>query len=672
LGLRHARTAYRRAWRCRCNSKPELFRKKYFAEASLVVLTVGGAFGIRALHLDERPFWVDEAESSINALTILEHGYPTDTYLGLPTYENTLVQRWPGNAEYEFRDVSYSDNHFAVYHGWLPLYAMAASFVAHGIQPDLADESRAVKHDLSERKRRTRAARLPAVFFGALFLLIVFAGGATLYGRDAAWTALIVGSIYPFHLALSRQARYYSAEVTLTTACSLALWLLIRDCRWKYVYFASLALVLLFHTHLLSFCAAALVLLIFVPAIIRQHEAAIRKLITLAALVIAGTLPWVIVTGFHSHQSRIPRAWTLLEFPSDFWRYPPFHWHAAVPGIAITLLTAWLVRRKPRVSPRIMAPALRFAPALLFLGVWAACGYATFVTLVPAVSFDTGRLNLSYWGPMFLLGSIACAAIARVLAPRHSLIVAPVVTFVLFFATGHTLNFNQRFSGGDWRTDAVVFDHLGAMHLEKSTKLYAAPNDHLILTFYSGLPVQDITPVRKSYLDLYRGDIVYIDRSISVDADLLTPESIQRAALRNGYTMAEQDARKWSVLLGTRDYREAALKTCSPGSVGRIEPSPAFGQQLLSAHHKKLLSVFSNPPLELVTRGFDMRSWTDWRVLLKYRFIDPKAHSGSRANYAERLRGSDAIILARADTAIYRSRWHPANICDPIAFTFVW
>jgi len=66
-------------------------------------LIVAAAFAFRLAYIDANPFSVDEAESSINALTILQHGYPTDTYLGLPIYENISTQPWPGNPEYSFR-----------------------------------------------------------------------------------------------------------------------------------------------------------------------------------------------------------------------------------------------------------------------------------------------------------------------------------------------------------------------------------------------------------------------------------------------------------------------------------------------------------------------------------------------------------------------------------------
>ena len=94
--------------------------------AALLILGVG----LRLRYLDDGALFIDEAESSINALTILEHGYPSDTYMGLPMYENTLTHPWPESREYEFRDSSYSTRGMAIYHGWLPLYAIAASMLA--------------------------------------------------------------------------------------------------------------------------------------------------------------------------------------------------------------------------------------------------------------------------------------------------------------------------------------------------------------------------------------------------------------------------------------------------------------------------------------------------------------------------------------------------------------
>ena len=121
--------------------------------------------------MDSEQLWVDEAESSINALTILERGYPADRYLGLPIYENVLLTTSPESKEYEFKDSSYSDRGMAIYHGWLPLYSMAAALRSPGIQPDIDDgRPPAVRHTSQELTRRTVVPRIPSIVFAVLFV----------------------------------------------------------------------------------------------------------------------------------------------------------------------------------------------------------------------------------------------------------------------------------------------------------------------------------------------------------------------------------------------------------------------------------------------------------------------------------------------------------------------
>src|ERR1700677_174502 len=189
-------------------------RNRRWFEFLLLGVVIAAGLGFRWATLDATGLWCDEAESSINALTILQQGYPTDHYLGLPVYENTLVRKWPENSEYEFRDVSYSDKGVAIYHGWLPLYAIAGSFALHHIAPD--EPSIEVKNTIEEWKRRTVAARLPSVLFGELFLVFAFLAGTALYGRDAGWISLLALTFNPWHGDLSRQARYYSAAVAIS------------------------------------------------------------------------------------------------------------------------------------------------------------------------------------------------------------------------------------------------------------------------------------------------------------------------------------------------------------------------------------------------------------------------------------------------------------------------
>ncbi len=604
------------------------------------------AISLRIQNLDTLPMWVDEAESSINALTILEHGVPTDSYLGLPIFENTHVWEWPESAEYEFRDVSYSDKHLAVYHGWLPLYSIAASLAIHGVKPDVADGSRETKHTLDEQKWRTRAARLPAVIFGALFLVIVFVGARAMYGRDAGWAALIAGTIYPSHLVISDQARYYSLQVTLTTACCVMLWYVIQTCRWRHVLVAAVSYILLFHTHLLGFVTACIVFVLSVPVIVYRHSDYFRKLGAFGAIVLAGTMPWVLATGFYKHQSRIPRAWPLLHIPSDLLQYPPFNLGYAAVAATIFGILLLINMRSAGSSREVLKPLQQLRPVGLLTITWAAVGYTTFILFMPAVSFTANRLNYSYWGPLFLLFVAVSAAITRALLPARSNAVHAVVAAGLLltmhvavhfpgwvkpddqdasrgtFVLGHTPG------EGSWDAFAEVFQQIDTMRLDVNSRIYAAPNTHLILTFYSGLPIQDITPVRKSFLDNYPGEIIYLDRLTMTASRFLTQERILRTARNSGNPMTAEAASQASVLLSTRGYRQAIAETLAPGEHVELEPVPAFLRPLLEAHRREEALNFTRSGFELVTGPYEIRNWLDWVDVFKYRFVNPDSRRG--------------------------------------------
>jgi Dolichyl-phosphate-mannose-protein mannosyltransferase len=625
-------------------------------EICLLILVIGGGVALRVSDLEAYPFWVDEAESAINALTILQHGYPTDTYLGLPIFENTLIQPWPDNPEYEFRDISYSNRHMAVYHGWLPLYAIAASFAISHVRPDAPAPAPSIRHDLSERKRLTRAARIPSVLFGAGFLALVFVGGNLLYGRDAAWTALICGSLHPWHIGLSRQARYYSAQVWLTTACCILVWLMIKRAEWKHFLFAGLGFVLLFHTHLLSFLTAVMVVAFTAPLIFKQRRA-VAKIVSFGLIVAGGTLPWLILTGFLTHQAQIPRAWALLRLPADLTEFPPVQITNLFLGAIFVAAAAWALLAGERASSRLRKPLLESVPSLSLIAIWVGCGYTAFLVLVPAASFDDTRLNLSYWGPTLIGASVLCSASARIITGRRSALAAPVLGLLLLVILGYSsqLRTHRDLGGGSWTANEQLIDWLGAMHLQEDTKIYATPNGHLILTVYTGLPVQSILPVRKQFLNSYRGEIVYIDSPVSVDWNVLRREQVENAAVRDG--IPPDSAGQWLWLLRTRQYREAMLNNVGPGESVQLASLPRFATTLLSASRKEIQAAFARSSLRLMTRGFEIQNWQDWCAVLDYRFVNPELRRGANSNYRERLRGTEGVILTGADTVIYRSRW---------------
>jgi hypothetical protein len=660
-----------------------------------LVITAGLAF--RMMSLDASGFACDEAESSINALTILQKGYPIDHYLGLPIYENTLVQPWPGSPEYEFRDVSYSDRGVAVYHGWFPLYTIAASFALLHIQPDVPEPALNVKYERDEWKRRTRAGRLPGVLFGGLFLAIAFIAGSVFYGRDAGWIALLSLTFHPWHVVMSGQARYYSATIAISTGCCLMVWIMVTRRRWRDYCIGALAFVLLFHTHLLSFAVAGIMLGLLTPMIVYRHPGDVVKLAVFGTSVSAGTLPWLFLTNFYKHQSLIPRSWALLSLPADFLRFPPAQLvMLAIPCLFFLMASAALA--SSRFPSRLKAALTDSLAPLLFLGAWAGCGYCLFLLFMPAASFF--RNSMSYWGPDHLMLPVIAASVARMITStlrpnqksgailesirlkdfligssvqnrRTDLVSGWTIIAALLLMVQSCLG-SLGSVGTKWSDLDGIARTLQAMNLQKDTRLYASPNDHLILTFYTGLPIQSIAPVRKSFLDEYHGDVVYIQRgAFDPDPDTLVPRDLRSLAFRHGTNLSRPGSETLSTLLRTRDYRQRILEDVT-GLGASIEEAPLFARDAFFHYEEQSRSrAAAFAPFDLMTRGFSVATLADWSEIFVYRFVNPNSRRGPNLNYAARLRGSKAYVLASSGTVIFRSAARMPRDGTGIDFTFV-
>jgi uncharacterized membrane protein len=421
-------------------------------ERLLLFLVLASGLFFRAWDLGSPPLWEDEAESSINALTILQHGYPTDQYLGIPLYENTLLRPWPESKEYEFKDLSYSDRGMAVYHGWLPLYSIAASFAFFGIEPDTAHDQIRVKHDVAEFTRRTIVARLPALVFSVITMLMLFACGHALFGKDAAWTALVAGAFLDSLVWMGRQARYYSATLALSSVCGFLLWRMLQRGRWRDFVCGGFVFVLLFHTQLLSFVTLSVLFSLMSPLLFR-HRHGLAKIAVFGLLVTLGVVPWVLWTGFLEQSKFIPRAWSLLAFPDDLIPYLLDH-KAFVALYGAGLLWGLSLRLwRKRLPESLQVNFLIYQRAVVFLCMWIFLAALSFLFLVPAASFFFTRLSLQLLPPCALLAAILLASLARVCSLRPQNVVAPVLLLLFLFGAdriGHV--------GGTRQADTVLND----------------------------------------------------------------------------------------------------------------------------------------------------------------------------------------------------------------------
>ncbi|NWG11995.1 MAG: hypothetical protein HXY20_00495 [Acidobacteria bacterium] len=598
------------------------------------------AFGIflRAYNLDVPELWEDEAESSINALTILEHGYPVDHYLGLPIYENTLVKPWPESREYEFRDVSYSNKGLAVYHGWLPLYSIAASLRLFGITPDEAREIPRVLHGADQAALRTIAPRIPAIFYSLIFLVSLFFLTRSLHSNDAAWAAVIAASVMDGLVTFGRSARYYSATLALVMLSGLAIWRLRESRRPRDFAFAAAALILLFHTHVLSFCVMGL---LFAGASLRFWRARtlIPKLALFSALLAAGTLPWIWLSGFPDTLAASPRAWPLLDMPADLlWFRRENLAFAVVAAAGLGCLASGMLLR----ARRFFEPFLAHRGGMLFLAAWVATSYIIFLLLIPAASFFPSRISLMTIAPGLILLCVALAALSRVVTRRFCAPLTVLLVLAVLIAADrihlHTLHSAE--PGGTF-TDFV--DVMSDWQFAPGTRIYADPNRHLILTYYSGIPIQSIAPVRKSFLDGMKNGLLIIETTSPGSA--LSIGWILEEARRTGSSLTREQACSLArqldmVVVGRRLEGKVASVRPPVGELTLLEKNLAALQQRVT--RAQIESLKRSAP---IFRGYDFQHWSDWWPVFFYRFSHVERRWRDNLNYADRVRHSSALVL---------------------------
>jgi hypothetical protein len=624
-------------------------RRRWRTVALLVALLAYGVL-LRAWDLSSIPCWVDEAESCINALTILDKGVPADRYLGVPVYENTLTIPWPQNSEFEFKDSSYSSQGVAVYHGWLPLYSIAASYSAAGIKPHVDDSFRGVRYSAQEMRRRTAAGRWPSVLFGGLFLLAAFGAAREMYGPEAGWAALAGGAVLAPAVEYARQARYYSATLALVTCACWLLWRVHRQGAWRDFLLAAVVLGLLFHTHVLSFVVALAVGALLLPWVLR-HEQAGRKVAAAGAVVAAMVLPWAILSGFLTASTGAPSARHLMQFPRDYLAYPARHLPflvAGAVGVAFLVAAPWLrARLGERRADRLFEPVSGARRrAMLFLAAWVVLAFVGFMLLMPAASFFAQRLTLTMLGPAFLLAAMIFAAAGRLLCPRYAAVVGPLL-FVMIAVLGRQARLRPEPPPARSMYDVV--EALRAVAFTPDARVYATPNDHLIFTLYTGMPVASVAPVRKAFLDHYAGDVFLLElpRYELLDAgdvrSVGQPQKLDLSRFSDGDLERLVEGRLVRQELVTRGVAHVLPEAEDlPPELAACMPALAERQREKTRQRGELRKRLEAHP---VFNGYSLPDHSSWWPVFFYRFIGPEARSGPRLNYAERIRGADAVLL---------------------------
>jgi len=642
-----------------------LRRWKDMGQASEMVLLLACLVLATALRLSfavGEPFWEGEADSNINALSILERGYPADHYLGIPIYENVLLTTSPGSREYEFGSASHSARGTVVDHSWLPLYSIAAAFAFAGIHPDVDDgRPPTARHGSSEFRKRMIVPRVPSVVFAALFLFFVYRLGRMMFGGDTAWSMLMAAAFAQPVVSFGWRVGDYSATLALTALTGIAVWKLTHEGAWRHSVLAGVALILLFHTHLLSFMILSAVLLANVPFALDQPRWKSKLLLT-GVIVIAGLAPWWYWTNFFAVSTRMPMAWPLLAFPSDFvfWFTARKAFMGAI-GLVVTLALLSSAFPRHRFTRRIMEAA-GDRQALYFTLIWFVTAYLAFIFLSSAASFVEARLMLVLAVPGYLLFAHCVAVAARTVTPRFSYALAPLAVLVFLASRGTAV-----FAGppAQARTSGVEAFVDVAKHwtLEPGTKIYAWPDENLLLTYVSGLPVQSIAPVRKEFLDGYSGDVIFVETGMPYVECL--PAEVQTIANEHGMALNFQEARQAALRVqrfGAREYLRGLVTDVWPPS----EPIGPIDHALIARHTEHTLEAGrASAEHYRLLRGFvPTNRLTSHLLPLHYWFVNPETHLGDRLNYRDRIRGAKAIILPNGSIIFDARRTRDVPLVD--------
>jgi hypothetical protein len=161
------------------------------------------------------------------------------------------------------------------------------------------------------------------------------------------------------------------------------------------------------------------------------------------------------------------------------------------------------------VGERWRRPFAGELPAFVFAIGWLAAAYALFVLLVPSASYWSKRLQLTVAVPGLLLTTVVLTVAARALSPGRSERTASAAMMVLLILAGQV---HLPLSEPARPTDEYnLFRLARSWRLAPGARVFATPNQHLVLTYYTGLPVQSVSAVRRDWFDAFPGDLVIVD-----------------------------------------------------------------------------------------------------------------------------------------------------------------
>jgi hypothetical protein len=387
----------------------------------------------------------------------------------------------------------------------------------------------------------------------------------------------------------------------------------------------------LFHIHSLS---AVIMVAVYIAAFPLWRWQPQRWLRIGTAGTISGllVLPWAVWSGWLSQTTWIPAARHSLDLSMLLRSLP-----SADPAVLTTagLGLAWFgvaTLLSDHISDRWRRPFVEQSAAFYFALIWLVLAYAIFVAFIPAASYFIDRLKLVVAVPGLLFITLVITAVSRALQPTARYL--PVIGMVVFLVLAGQLPL--RVVLGDTDDAARHFaDLIGLVRswtLGAGGRIFASPNDHLVLTYYSGRPVQSIAPIRKEWLDRFPGDMVIMEGKRFITP---APAEVQDTARGLGHALTPAEA------------KSRALAAPRLATALRLQESGVFvmppGEQMDALDHAVVTLVQENTRRQVLhqwLRGTPLgqvatpSDFWEYRHSFFYWFADPIWRSGPGLNYS--------------------------------------
>jgi hypothetical protein len=489
-----------------------------------------------------------------------------------------------------------------------------------------------------------------------VFVVAAYGLGHAVHGPPAGWALALAAVLSNTFVWCGRQARYYSAALAGNAVCGLAIWNACRRGRVSDHLLAGLAVGLLFHVHSLGAVTMAALYVAALPLARRQPRLWLR---VLAAGSVGGllVLPWAAWSGLLDNMAYVPAARRYLDPRMLLWSLPSRN-PAMLATAAFGL--AWLAVVSAgghRLGERWRRPILEERAGLCFAVAWLGLSYSVFVAFVPAASYFVERLKLAVAVPGLVLNSLVVAALCRVARPSsRALQVAGVMGLLVL--SGQIPPRLAPDRPGKGLADLVGL--VRSWRLGPGSRIFASPNHHLVLTYYTGRPVQSVAPVRKEWLDRFTGDLVIIEAPW---LEPLAPAEVQEEARLLGRTLGTAEAESRA-----EDAHRVAIAfdlIASGAQVAPPVPEPDdLGLALVAAVKAKMREGMRRAARsELLGRIASPSSWRDWRHAFFYWFVDPARRAGPGLNYA-RCRDSAIVHVRPGGFVVFDCR----NVREPPLF----